>query len=141
METTLFTRLNQSFGLSASYTYTDATGTDSLGQPTREVRRPRHMASLAANYYFKDDRGNLNLNLNYTGSQKDVFYSPVSYSSELVDISAYTVVDLATSWKLTTSLELTRRISNLLDEEYEEVLGLVRPGRADYGGLRGRFDF
>ena len=141
LETTLFTRLNQSFGLSASYTYTDATGTDSLGQPTREVRRPRHMASLAANYYFKDDRGNLNLNLNYTGSQKDVFYSPVSYSSELVDISAYTVVDLATSWKLTTSLELTGRISNLLDEEYEEVLGFVRPGRAVYGGLRGRFDF
>ena len=30
---------------------------------------------------------------------------------------------------------------NLLDEEYEEVLGFVRPGRAVYGGLRGRFDF
>ncbi|NNK98160.1 MAG: TonB-dependent receptor [Xanthomonadales bacterium] len=141
LETTLFTRLNQSFGLSASYTYTDATTTDSLGQPAREARRPRHMASLAANYYFKDDRGNLNLNLNYTGSQKDVFYSPVSYSSELVNISAYTVVDLAASWQLTPSLELTGRISNLLDEEYEEVLGFVRPGRAVYGGLRGRFDF
>jgi vitamin B12 transporter len=141
LETTLFTRLNQSFGLSASYTYTDATTTDSLGQPAREVRRPRHMASLAANYYFKDDRGNLNLNLNYTGSQKDVFYSPVSYNSELVNISAYTVVDLAASWQLTPSLELTGRVSNLLDEEYEEVLGFVRPGRAVYGGLRGRFDF
>ena len=53
-----------------------------------------------------------------------------SLTSERVDIDAYTVVDLAASWKLTRSLELTGRISNLLDEEYEEVLGFVRPGRA-----------
>jgi vitamin B12 transporter len=141
LEAVLFTRLNKSVSLSASYTYTDATETNGLGQSVREVRRPRHMASLAANYYFGDDRGNLNLNLNYTGSQKDVFYSPVTYTPALVDISAYTVIDLAASWKLTRSLELTGRISNLLDEEYEEVLGFVRPGRAVYGGLRGRFNF
>ena len=99
------------------------------------------MASLSANYYFSDNRGNLNLNMNYTGSQQDVFYSPITLISERVDIDAYTVVDLAASWKLTRSLELTARISNLLDEEYEEVLGFVRPGRGVYAGLRGRFDF
>ena len=99
------------------------------------------MASLTANYYFYENRGNLNLNVNYNGSQLDVFYSPITYASELVDIDAYTVVDLAASWQLTSSLELVGRISNLLDEEYEEILGFVRPGRAFYGGLRGRFDF
>ena len=31
--------------------------------------------------------------------------------------------------------------SNLLDEKYEEILGFVRPGRAIYAGLRGRFVF
>ena len=134
-------RLGKSFSLGASYTYTDATEKDAMSQTVREVRRPKHMASVSANYYFADERGNLNLNLNYSGSQQDVFFSPVTFTLDRVDIDAYTVLDLAASWKLTQSLELTGRVSNLLDEEYEEVLGFVRPGRAVYAGLRGYFDF
>jgi len=141
IEAVFDTRLAKSFTLTASYTYTDATEMDAMGQPVREVRRPKHMASVSANYYFGDDRGNLNLNLNYAGSQQDIFYSPETFTSERVDMDAYTVVDVAAAWKLTRSLEITARISNLLDEEYEEVLGFVRPGRAVYAGLRGRFDF
>jgi vitamin B12 transporter len=99
------------------------------------------MASLVANYSFLDDRGNLNLNINYSGTQQDVFFSPETYVSELVELDAYTVVDLAAAWKLTPSLELTGRITNLFDEEYEEILGFVRPGQAVYAGLRGSFDF
>ena len=134
-------RIGKSWSLGASYTYTDATEKDATGQSVREVRRPRHVASLAANYYFANDRGNLNLNLNFTGKQLDNFYSPLTFALERVEIPSFTVVDLAGSWKLTPSLDLTARISNLFDEEYEEILGFVRPGRAVYAGLRGRFDF
>jgi len=133
--------LGKSFTLGASYTFTDATEEDATGQSVREVRRPRHMASVSANYYFANNRGNLNLNLNYNGSQQDVFFSPVTFTLDRVDIDPYTVLDLAAAWKLTQSLELTGRISNLLDEEYEEILGFVRPGRAVFAGLRGYFDF
>jgi vitamin B12 transporter len=135
------TRLGQAFTLAASYSYTDATEKDAMGQWVPEVRRPEHMASISANYYFVDNRGNLNLNLNYNGSQLDVFFSPATFTLDRVGIDAYTVLDLAASWKLTQSLELTGRVSNLLDEEYEEILGFVRSGRAVYAGLRGRFDF
>ena len=135
------THISKSFTLGASYTYTDATEKNAMGHSVREVRRPEHMASVSANFYFSDNRGNLNLNLNYNGSQQDVFFSPATFTQELVDIDAFTVIDLAASWKLTHSLELTGRVSNLLDEDYEEVLGFVRPGRAVYAGLRGRFDF
>lgn len=134
-------RIGKSWSLGASYTYTDATEKDATGQSVREVRRPRHVASLAANYYFANDRGNLNLNLNFTGKQLDNFYSPLTFALERVEIPSFTVVDLAGSWKLTPLLDLTARISNLFDEEYEEILGFVRPGRAVYAGLRGRFDF
>ena len=99
------------------------------------------MAAVAANFYFRENRGNLNLNVNYSGSQLDVFYDPVTYQSSQVDIDSYVVADLAASWKLTPSLELTGRVSNLFDKHYEEILGFVRPGRAIYGGIRGRFDF
>jgi len=133
-------RLGKSWSIGASYTYTDATEKDANGQSVREVRRPEHMASLAANYYFADARGNLNLNLNYVGEQLDVFFSPVTFTLDRVKIPSYTVMDLAGSWKLTKSLDLTARVSNLFDEEYEEILGFVRPGRAAYVGLRGRFE-
>ena len=99
------------------------------------------MASASANYYFAQDRGNMNLGARYNGSQQDVYFSPLTYTTERVNIDAYTLLDLAASWKLTSALELTGRITNLLDEDYEEVLGFARPGRAVYAGLRGRFDF
>jgi len=141
VEVVFDTHLGKSFILGASYTYTDATEQDDTGKPVPEVRRPKHIASVSANYYFANNRGNLNLNLNYNGSQLDVFYSPETFTLERVDIDAYTVLDIAASWKLTKSLDLTARVSNLSDEEYEEILGFVRPGRTVYAGLRGRFDF
>jgi vitamin B12 transporter len=134
-------RLGKSWSVGASYTYTDATEKDANGESVREVRRPKHMASLVANYYFAGERGNLNMNLNYSGEQLDVFFSPITFTVDRVKIPSYTVVDLAGSWKLSQSLDLTARVSNLFDEEYEEILGFVRPGRAAYVGLRGRFDF
>lgn len=134
-------RLGKSFTMIASYTYTDAREKDALGRSIVEVRRPRHMGSLSANYSFGQKRGNLNIKMNYSGTQQDDFFSPATYVAERVDIDPYTIVNLAGSWQLTDSLKLTGRISNLFDKEYEEVLGFVRPGRAVFAGLQGRFDF
>ncbi|MGB7453804.1 MAG: TonB-dependent receptor [Lysobacterales bacterium] len=141
IEAVFNTRLGKSLTLVATYTYTNAREKDALGRSVPEVRRPRNLASLSANYYFAGNRGNLNLNLNYSGSQQDDFFSPATYVAERVDIDPYTVVNLAGAWKLTNSLELTARVSNLFDEVYEEVLGFVRPGRAVYAGIKGRFNF
>jgi len=141
IEAVLDARLGKSFTLIATYTYTDAREENVLGEKVPEVRRPKHLASLSANYYFANSRGNLNLKVNYSGSQQDDFFSPITFVSERVDIDPYTVVNLAGSWKLTQSLDLTGRVTNLFDKQYEEVLGFVRPGRGVYAGLKGRFNF
>jgi len=141
LEAVFDTRLGETFAFVATYTYTNARDENEPGQTLQEIRRPRHVASLSADYYFAAGRGNLNLILNYNGAQQDDFYSPGTYVAERVEIAAYTVVNLAGTWKLTRRLDLTGRISNLFDQEYEEILGFVRPGRAFYAGLRGRFDF
>jgi vitamin B12 transporter len=130
----------ESFRLAASYTYTDATERGADGEVSPEARRPRHMAGLFATCYFAHKRGSVSLNVDYNGEQQDLYFSPVTYASERVTMDAYTVVDLAASWRLTKALEVTGRISNLLDTEYEEVLGFVRPRRGVYAGLRGRFE-
>jgi vitamin B12 transporter len=131
--------LTDAFSYAGSYTYTKASETDAFGNTQTEVRRPRHMASLSANYRFASDRGNLNLNINYNGSQLDNFFPPPFFGVIQVELESFTVVDFAASWKLTENLELTGRVSNLFDEDYEEVLGFTRPGRAVYAGVRGQF--
>lgn len=126
-------------GLIASYTYTDATEFTSAGTIAPESRRPEHMASLALNQAFADGRGNVNLNVSYNGTQIDNFFPPPQFALVQVELDGFTLVDLAASWSLTSSLEIIARVSNLLDEEYEEVLGFARPGRGVFVGLRGQF--
>lgn len=131
--------LTAALSFMATYTWVDATETDSAGNQVQEVRRPRHMASLVANYDFADHRGNVNLNINYKGKQFDSFFPPPFFGLEYVELDNYTVVGLAASWQLTDNLELIGRISNLFDQDYEEVLGFARPGRGVFAGLRRRF--
>ena len=126
--------------LFANYTYTDATEEDSAGSKLGELRRPRHMGNLTANYRFLGDRAYANLNISYTGSQYDVFYDPATFASERVELDSYTLVDLSGGWRLSDSLELVARVTNLTDEEYEDVLGYSTQGRGYFAGLRGRFD-
>jgi len=125
--------------MAANYTYTDASETGPDGMNLDELRRPRHMASLNAQYHFARDRANLNLNISYTGKQLDVFFNPITFVSEYVELGSYTLVDLAGAWKLTDALEITARITNLTDEHYENLLGYSTRDRAVYAGLRGRF--
>lgn len=138
LELVLDGTLTEALSYAASYTYVNATERDAFGMSNREIRRPRHVASLSANYGFAATRGNLNLNVNYNGSQLDNFFPPPFFALEQVELGHYTVVGLAASWKLTAGLELVGRISNLFDEDYEEILGFARPGRGLYAGLRGR---
>jgi len=139
LELTLGGDLGDRLSYLANYTFVDATENAPVGISNREVRRPRHMAILSANYAFGAARGNVNLNVHFNGSQLDNFFPPPYFGLEQVRLDSYTVVDLAASWRFNGTLELVGRISNLFDEDYEEILGFARPGRAVYAGLRGRF--
>ena len=70
-----------------------------------------------------------------------MLFRPPLFARETVTLGSYTVADVAGAYRLTEALELVFRVSNLTDEDYQEVLGYGRPGRAYYGGLRGRFSF
>lgn len=140
IEAVLDLAVGERWDVSASYTYTDADEGSADGIDRQEVRRPRHAASLNAHLRFGDDRGGLNLAVRFTGEQTDTYFPPPFFAGETVTLDAFTVVDLAASWRLTQGLELTARVENLFDEDYEEVLGFVRPGRAVHAGLRYRFD-
>ena len=139
LELALYGEIGDALSFSAGYTYVNAKELDANNIWQREVRRPRNMASLSGNYSFADARGNLSLDVNHNGTQLDNFFPPPFFGLQQVELASYTVVGLATSWKLAADLELVGRVSNLFDQNYEEILGFARPGRAFYAGLRGRF--
>ena len=116
------------------YTYVDSTFDDTTGRGVDEVRRPRHVGSLIGNYHW--GKANLNLSIIRSGNQQDDFFPPFPPFQERVELDAYTLINLAGSYQLTDNFQLTGRIENLSDEEYEEVLGFQSPGFAAYAGIR-----
>ena len=104
-------------------------GFDANGQEL--ARRPSQIASL--NIYrqsqFWGRKGDLNLNIQHTGTQTDLG----------MDLGKFTVVDLSSSLQLTSKMQLTGKITNLFDEKYEETKGFGVADRSLYFGLT--YDF
>ena len=124
--------------LSANYSYTDAYEQNPDGTESPEVRRPKHMGSVNLNWYFAQRRGTLNLNVNYNGSQLDNIFPPPFFAPVSLTLDSYVLVDLAAAWRLNRNFEVYGRVTNLLDEHYEEVVGFSRPGIGVYAGIRVR---
>lgn len=127
-------QFDDGLALLASYTYTDADQPDGAGGRIAEIRRPRHMGSLNVNYRFASERANANLNLSYTGDQQDDDFS--NFPATRVTLDAYWLVNLTAEFALTDALAVYGRIDNLLDEDYENVLGFASPGIGAYVGAR-----
>lgn len=121
--------------LRAGYTY-NLTRNKQTGEEL--LRRPKHKLSAAINYRFLG-KGNLNLGLLYVGSRDDLTFDPGTYAQQTVTLKGYTLVNLAASYDVTNNLQLFGRVDNLLDREYEEVLGYGTPGIGAYAGLKVSF--
>jgi len=133
LELALTARLLPELSLSGSYTLLDATEPGGEGQ-FREIRRPRHSASGNLNWRWAAGRGNLNLNVSHVGERRDLSFA--SFPAEVVRLDSYTLLTLAASWQLDSRLTLYGRVENLLDEDYEDVLGFATPGIGAWAGFR-----
>jgi vitamin B12 transporter len=140
--------------LDASYTWLHAPQTiDALANPapanpantqfpvpitTQAVRRAKNIASVNLTYAPKALPFTGTVTVRYNGKQGDYAFNP-DFSRLIVDLKAYTLVNLAATYDITKSLQLFGRVENLLDKHYQEVFGYETPGRAGYGGVRVRF--
>ncbi len=128
--------LLQGLSLNAAYTWLDSSDPDG----SDEIRRAEHIASANLNWDFFGGRGNLNLQVDYNGEQDDFFFPPTPpFDAERVELDSFTLVTLAGSYQLLNNLQLYARIENATDEDYEEVLGFVAPGRTAIAGVRYSF--
>jgi vitamin B12 transporter len=111
---------SESLLINGSYTYTD-----SKEGNVEEVRRAKHIGSINAAWQVQGDL-KVNINIQHNGTQRDAGKSLASYN--LVNINAnYNVSD-----KLDTYISLT----NLFDEDYEQVYGYETLGFGANLGVR-----
>ena len=129
--------LGERLDLRGSYTYTDATEPDELGGTQREIRRPKHLASLAVNWRSSSNRLRVRGSLNHTGSSTDVFFPP-GQARLIVDLDSYLLADLFVSVAVSGQVDVFVRGENLLDEEYEDVVGFRGSGVGGFAGIRFR---
>lgn len=132
--------LGNGLSLYGAYTWLDATEDDGMGGQADEIRRAEHIASANLNWDFAEGRGNVNVQVDYNGEQDDFFFEPVSPFRQLrVELDSFTLVTLAGSYRVLDNLEVYARVENALDEDYEEALGFVAPGRTAIAGVRYTF--
>lgn len=123
--------ISESISLSAAYTYTDSTGDDAV----REVRRPRHIASLNLGWQAAHNL-HLNTNIQFTGEQTDVYFPPFPEPSQVVALSNHTLVNINLNYSATEKLEMYLKLENALNDNYEEVFGYQTLGFGASLGLR-----
>jgi len=123
--------ISESMSLAAAYTYTDSTGDDAV----REVRRPRHIASLNLGWQAAHNL-HLNTNIQFTGEQTDVYFPPFPEPSQIVALSNHTLVNINLNYSATEKFEMYLKLENALNENYEEVFGYQTLGFGATLGLR-----
>ncbi len=118
--------------LSANYAYLKATQPDdtTLTQ-VHELRRPKHSGSVA----FDGAAGKLSYggSLAYVGrhfDQRDTF------PFDRVTLGSYWLADARIGYAIRPGIELFARVSNALNQRYEDVFGYRTERRAAYVGIR-----
>ena len=130
--------LNPKVILTAAYTYSDSTESNSSNERARELRRPEHLGSL--NVAWQPTASLMvNANFQYNGRQSDVYFPPWPNPMETVSMDDYTLVNVRANYRINQKLNIFIRLDNLTDENYEDVFGYQTLG---FGfGFGARYSF
>jgi vitamin B12 transporter len=132
LEATAGWRLGENLRLSANYAYLKSTQPDqaTLTQ-VHELRRPKHSGSLALD--GSSGRFRYGGSIAYVGKhfdQRDTF------PFDRVALASYWLADARVAYAIRPGIELFGRMSNALNERYEDVFGYRTEPRAAYAGVR-----
>jgi vitamin B12 transporter len=98
------------------------------------LRRPRHKASLGADWQATEDLS-LSSTLLFVGTRRDID----RVTGATINQTPTFTVDLSGRYRITPSLTAFSRLSNLLDRTYEDPNGYRAAGRAVLVGLTASF--
>jgi len=101
----------------AQYSYLDASQGNAV-----ELRRSRHTGSVSSTYTV-DQHHKLYIQADYSGTKFDRFFPPYPQASQVVTLDSYWLVSANYLYTHNDKISVNLRLSNLLDEEYEDVFG------------------
>ena len=135
--------ISKTLNLRADYTYTVAKADSTPGCTSPPcagqelLRRPRDKASLTANWLVTD-RLSFSGTLLYVSGWYDITRQTTAPDgfSQYVKAPGYTTVNLAANYAVRDDVTVFARIDNLLNRQYEDPLGFMRPGFGAYTGIR-----
>lgn len=131
LEFSAYLNVSEALTARADYTLVDAES------PTGDVetRRPEHEINLGADYQLKASDSTLSADIRHVADLYDgQFWS--GGDSQGAALPDFTVVNLAARHALTEHVDLTARVTNAFDEDYQEVWGYATRGRAAFVGIR-----
>ncbi|MEM9622378.1 MAG: TonB-dependent receptor, partial [Pseudomonadota bacterium] len=114
-------QLTQWLRMDASYAWIDAE--DDTGQQL--VRVPEHSADLQLSI-SPNERLNVNLLMRYNDEEADANG----------EVASWTRVDVSANYRISNQLSAFMRVENLLEEDYQQILGYGTPDLAVFGGVR-----
>jgi vitamin B12 transporter len=123
------TKLSDDLSLRADYTYTDAHDAV-LNQAL--LRRPKHKVTLDARWQAMEQLS-LDANLTYVSSWVD---GNRTFTISRLNAPGYTLVNLSAIYDLNENLALDGRISNALDQRYQNPTGFLAPSLGWYLGIK-----
>ncbi|AGH80269.1 TonB-dependent receptor, plug [Psychromonas sp. CNPT3] len=110
IELTGHLNLSDKLRINSAYTYNKTIDKDS-NAPI--IRHPKHTANINANYHYTD-KLSANIGLRYIGKRLDIGD---------VELSSYSLLNLAVNYQINTHISVQGRIENALDKDYVELVG------------------
>lgn len=110
--------------VTGSYSYLNAQQ-DVDAVNTTELRRARHQGALTVSSDFGLDKFSFYTKLAYTGTRFDTFFPPFPAPSQTLALSAYTLTNVNVSYRISNEWQLSLKVNNLFDTEYEDIIGYV----------------
>jgi vitamin B12 transporter len=115
----------------ATYAYLDASEQRVAGgAQVKEVRRPPHSGSVTLQY--QGPVVDLAASAAITGARDDTDFARFVP----VVLPAYTLLTLSGAWHVSRRIDLTARIQNALNQQYQDVFAYSNPGIAGFIGVR-----
>lgn len=126
--------------LQAYYSYVDATEEVSPDANNTELRRPRHTGSLSITYLPTQLPIVVNVKGDYTGSRLDQFFPPFPEPSQRIALRPYTLLNASLQYQANDAMTVQLSGHNLLDQDYEDIVGYVGEDRQIKLGIRYIFE-
>lgn len=119
--------------IKCNYTLTDARdiSPNSTNFDTNLLRRPKHKLAFLANFNL-NAKLNFNTELIWITNRDDIDFSTYMRT----ELKGYVLLNAAAHYDIFDFLRLNIRAENLLDTDYQEVLGYGTPGASVYGGIK-----